>query len=389
MLTTATLRVLTRSQGGQFRSYSSSLRTAKLPTSSIYRPQFGSKHGANFTPHNSKRSFSLSAIVDTAISHSESLLLNLHATTGLPWYLTIPLFAVAFSFVRLPSLVYLRHADQKMKKILPLLRASIAAQADSFARRIPHPGSLGISQHAKMVGNSVKGFEKGLRKEVGLQFWKLWAAQLAPLPIWLLGHEAVRRLCGGSPGLLSFLTLNWWKPETKPGSVDTVAQIHSVDGIDQAQGVVAQVLDPSLTTEGFLWFTDLTAADPFCALPFILSGMLLVRLRPWSGRMRKAIFGIQPAGDAVAPSISQKLMARTMFLLAICAGPITMNLPAGLQLYWISTFITTELQTRAIGGLMPATQTPRWTSRTPSLLIRPTRETPKMTASSEGRKPST
>lgn len=77
-----------------------------------------------------------------------------------------------------------------------------------------------------------------------------------------------------------------------------------------------------LSNGGFLWFTDLTQADPYCIMPLISAGMFLGMTELGKGQMMAS----NPAQG--------KIMINAFRALAIVMVPLTMNFNAAVFCYW-------------------------------------------------------
>ncbi|KAK4162182.1 hypothetical protein QBC43DRAFT_79409 [Cladorrhinum sp. PSN259] len=359
------------------RSYSSSLRPPSLLTHHT-RPQLllGSRHLIGTHP---KRSFSLAAPVEAAISQTEHLLSYMHAATGTPWYITIPLFALVFGIVRLPTTIYLAKRAAKARKLLPLSRANAVASNKAIMHRLPHAGFIGHSKAVKSFGEEQKQRLKRFNKEWALQPWKVFLAQAFPLPIWLLGIDAIRRHCGGPAGFLSLLSTSARKSAEANSAGAGTAVDTAVANSQIQDAVVSQGFDPSLMTEGCLWFTDLTVCDPYGVLPFALSALMLFNMKPWRSDRMHVLLGTKAKDASVElPKRWVVVATRSQLLLCLAIGPVTMSLPAAMHLYWLSTLASSSLLqsviSRAVTKASPTIATPEWAKGRDEIIIRPTRE---------------
>jgi inner membrane protein COX18 len=172
---------------------------------------------------------------------------------------------------------------------------------------------------------------------------------LIQIPIFFTMAEVIRKMCGARDGLLALTTSSLkgikekltgqtatttdastgidamdasdasWSPDalSVASAYNDTASAANVDGL--ANLATSPFFEPSLATEGMLWFTDLTMPDPF--LPFIVSGLMFSNIyftknaptdeRNWSNALRRVLLGV-----------------------SLLIGPLCQNLPAGLMLYW-------------------------------------------------------
>lgn len=292
------------------------------------------------------------AVIESSIKATEDTLVGLHALVGLPWYLAIPAVAVGVNFaVRFPLQYYVRNRFLKRYDISHLPKAWM----------IRHAMMIGGDHSARMARKSTRR----LYKERGIQQWKNYLPVLSVAP-WLVVSDALRRVTGVDGGLLSLLlpeksyvvndssktadALDVWTGQ------DVLAATQEVtDAVQPAVLTIQQ----SLASGGALWFPDLTAADPYALLPFMLSASFLHNVLP---RDRKAIMSLlKPGQEDVPRTRPEKLrnvVQRSFILVALLAPFITMNLPAGMLLYWVSSSALTAVNSLLIDYFQPAPTTP-------------------------------
>ncbi|KAK4228315.1 hypothetical protein QBC38DRAFT_475391 [Podospora fimiseda] len=351
-MATATLRGLTR-----LRTSSSFL------THPTIRPQFGSKHAAIVVGSLQHRPLTFGATISAAITYTDHALSFLHTAMGTPWYITIPIFALGFSCIKTPIVLYNLERNRKARKLLPLLSATLlSTEKDALYKLIPRP-KLFLSRITKPSQKQRRLIaRKEFERAWGIQPWKVFASNLLPFPFWLLGIEAIRKHCGGPGGILSAFAGG-----LKPEEADT-AGIH-------VQDAVVQGLDSTMTTGGCLWFTDLTAADPYCILPMALSAVLLFKAKPWSPSNQALLFGVEEKSTA-RPAL--KGIARAQLLFCIVIGPATIHLPAAMHLYWLTTSILADWHKAILGNIVDKRiymePRPEPTAQRQHLIMRPTRE---------------
>ncbi|KAI0436316.1 hypothetical protein F4803DRAFT_239827 [Xylaria telfairii] len=317
--------------------------------------------------HHNRRSYHWQTGLGTAIEGTQTLLLNLHSTTGLPWFLTIPLVAFTIGAVfRLPFQVYTQHILQKRAELGPLLQGwNTRLQTDVADERVPRREQMFV------VKQRQEAVLRRIYRKLGLQEWRLYSS-VSSLPLWLLAIESVRRLCGGHVGLLG-LFMDGFAEETTDAAPSIPASEVPADGLSSAAETIthtaaAAAIDPSLTIEGCLWFTDLTVPDPYHILPMLLSVSLVYNLLPkseeqFSDRVRVA-FGLRPK-SARAQTLAEAdyrirswERAKAIFYVALVGvgtmlGPLTLNLPAALHLYWLTSSLTNAGFSKALKLFMP------------------------------------
>lgn len=81
-------------------------------------------------------------------------------------------------------------------------------------------------------------------------------------------------------------------------------------------------IKPAILTDGFLWFQDLSAPDPYGILPIIGGSITLLNI------MSTSTTNINP---------TMRRMRRYMLYLPFLTIPVWMTFPAAFNLYWMST----------------------------------------------------
>lgn len=227
------------------------------------------------------------------------------------------------------------------------------------------------------VVRRMKTTSKRIYKAWGVQRYKDFVG-LGVFPVWLVGIEALRRLCGGPRGLLGTLVFGA-KEEVKEGTGEAVApaassnSVEAVSVVDVIRDVVPAGADPSLATGGCLWFPDLMAADPLHILPFALSAVLVLNILPRSQSGMRRLFGLQDAQMGMVESKTPERLMRVFLLMAVAIGPATLDLPAAIHLYWLASSTTTLIQTELLSKLMPIPKPTIKPCRGNETLLRPTR----------------
>ena len=98
-------------------------------------------------------------------------------------------------------------------------------------------------------------------------------------------------------------------------------------------------IEPSFATEGALWFPNLLVADPQMILPFMLSGVILLNLTKSTGT-----------------GVWQKRLMRSLGVVGLAMGPLTLHFPSALLIYWISSTMLAYVQTAVLDKMMPIKQ---------------------------------
>ncbi|RMJ26662.1 inner membrane protein Cox18 [Aspergillus sp. HF37] len=294
---------------------------------------------------------------------------GIHALTGLPWVYSLPLTAITVRLlVAMPLQIYTKvHArrEQNLAPILhswkvnyqreirwlrsrshlkePLLetapkildarrRPSVHRQ-ESEARASAAQASEAFhhtpaSELTKILKNRVEDRRKEIYSAWRVpRFYK--AANFLQLPVWLMVMESVRNMCGDDRGLLRYigsLIGNSWHPGEAFNSVPLEAE-------------------PSLATEGALWFPDLLVGDPTCILPVLLSASIILNIRTgWKGTPPKEAADL-PRKEMLLRVFPASLKGPLYFLALYIGYSASFGMPSALMVYWLTSTNMATLQT--------------------------------------------
>ncbi|KAL1968889.1 hypothetical protein VTN77DRAFT_1250 [Rasamsonia byssochlamydoides] len=258
---------------------------------------------------------------------SSAFLHGVHSVTGLPWVASIPLTAfIVRMAVAMPLQVYQRiHARRDRDLTHRILSWRSYYQrfitTNTQERLLPAEAQ---SRLRKDMNVKIKDLRK--RWKVA-RFWKF--APFLQVPIWLSLMEGLRAMCGNNNGLIYYL-MTFWGPNSTSTSPEQA---------------ITTVFEPSLATEGALWFPDLLAGDPTGVLPVILSASILLNVT--SGWKTPTIRQIS---DFEFNWMMYHLQMRALKLcvqgLSIYVGwsAYMTGMPAGLMVYWIASTNIATLQ---------------------------------------------
>lgn len=245
----------------------------------------------------------------------------------------------------LDALLYLPHEAMNMLHgsipwyaVLPItaftLRAALVTTAGSWARALMaryiglHPLRQALAfqkRHEVLKRGDFRTPQEAmlvLKKEIQAETDKLdkrWnvtlAGQvswtLAQIPIFFAMAEVIRQKCSARDGLLGMASHAFRSDEAKAAAADAA--------------VPSSVwFEPSLATEGILWFPDLLIPDPTGVLPFIASGLMFTNIYMSKNTVQS---------DARWPG----LLRKTLLGVSLLVGPLCQDLPAALMLYWASS----------------------------------------------------
>ena len=247
-------------------------------------------------------------ILNESFEVTHSLLTGLHTATGLPWVVTLPLAGfIVRSILIGPLSIYSQIIGQRRKALLPLHHAWIHLFRRKIVGKHAILGPVECNRLSKKE-SAIKFAE--LNKRHGTQYWKILVPYLQ-LPVFLVIIETIRKMCGTHSGLLGLLT------RSSTESTDH----YSSAPVDQIEPI-AILVEQSLAMEGALWFPNLLLPDPMLILPFVLSGSLFVNIfyhtsssnHPWQRRINY-----------------------TIKIMALAIGPLTLQVPSAMLVYWISS----------------------------------------------------
>lgn len=252
-----------------------------------------------------------SHFLETCFEFTYTILNGLHTVTGLPWAATLPLAGVGIRILLVgPFSIASQKVAQRRLDSQPLRHAWSHQLKKEVFTKYAASGPI-VTQ--KALSRALSQKSKEIDSRMGTQRWKEYL-QLVQLPIFLVVIETIRKMSGvhdGLLGLISKATLS-----ANPGD-----ETHGHDELIRDTSVpVVQ----SLAEEGAFWFPNLLVPDPFSALPFILSGTLLINIY----LQKRQAHNLGKWGRRYSNAIT-----------AICfmVGPLTLQLPAAMHVYWLST----------------------------------------------------
>ncbi|KAH0555702.1 hypothetical protein GP486_006352 [Trichoglossum hirsutum] len=290
----------------------------------------------NSAPPRSQRSFHSTPqrqFIEPVISATNHVLESIHSTTLLPWIGVLPLtaFLVRATFTA-PVAIYARRVQQRQFALRYVL---LAWRGQIRHNTLRDWGATGPKDCEKRISKETRIKRAELYKRWRCERWKVFLP-LAQLPVWLVVVETIRRMCGTHKGLLGLIFST--QEEAPPSSVTDLeistgslsvgapAKGDSIGAIDAGthKGIIA--LEPSFAQEGALWFPDLLVPDPHLILPFVLSGSLFMNVYLSTRDVRSE-----------GSSMSQRRWMNTLKIFALAVGPMTLQVPSAILVYWISS----------------------------------------------------
>jgi len=306
------MSLLLRSRAA-FAGPSSSRARAKVSTAFLQLPPSYRAFHASPRPQ----------LLETIVTPAHLLFEGLHSFTGLSWIYTIPLTALAIRLsISLPLSIAQRRLLNKRQRVLPLIQSWHQQLKIETMKEVGH---LGPGKTQAELSKKTRRKRIEILKRYGCSQLSLMRAPLIQLPVFLMSIEALRIMAGTESGLLGLVA------QSITGGEATVLD----------EQMRKSWVEPSLTTEGALWFKDLTAADPEKILPFMLSGTMVLN-----------IIGGRKV-DGITQTVWQKRITRIIVAMALCAGPLLLHVPSGVLVYWISSLLMAFGQSTLIDHFMP------------------------------------
>jgi inner membrane protein COX18 len=246
--------------------------------------------------------------------------------TSVPWYAAIPLTA----FITRAALVttfgaWARSLMARYIGLHPLRQALAFQKRDEILKRgnfrSPKEATLVVKKEVNdVVAKLDKRWNVTLAGQIGWTF--------AQIPIFFAMAETIRQKCAAREGLMG-LGFSAFRSEDAQTAVGEVAVNTS------------KWFEPSLATEGMLWFPDLLIPDPTGVLPFLVSGLMFTN--------------IYTTKNSVESGASWPLAIRRVLLgVSLLVGPLCQNLPAALMLYWASSTTSVMLWNAWLDWRYPA-----------------------------------
>lgn len=300
----------------------------------------GTKISGTATRIASKRSFyDLPLVVDGLTTSLQTL----HGYSGLPWWAFIPLTTFSIrGVITLPLAIVQRKRIAKQSKLRPLvsattpvLKLNLAKKVQKAQREIERTdaasnpavvllqsplSSMKYEEILLLAAKETRKRQKALFKRHGVQIWKNFTLPAIQIPLWVGMSLSMRNLSGWS---------TW----------DVLKN---------------QALDPSLYTEGALWFTDLTCADTMHVFPLVLGIISLCNVE-WTFKTIQLL--IISRKRAFRSSLTDA-MANVSRMAVVFMMAISLHAPVSLVLYWLSSQLFSLVQNIIMDVTMPISFTP-------------------------------
>lgn len=290
--------------------------------------------------HIPRRSFSLEPA--TIVESLTNSLQYIHTSSGIPWWALIPVTTFALrGFWTFPLAVLQRLCIQKQAALRPIITATAPVLRLNLAKKVLEAASrtaygevptvtrvllplnqMRYEEIMVLAAKEVRRRQKKLFREHGVQIYKTIFLPAAQVPLWVCMSITFRNLSGWS---------TW----------DVLSN---------------KALDPSLYSEGALWFSDLTAFDQFHIFPLALGAVALVNAE-WTFKTLDLMKQHPPKRvirTTFTDSLANLSRMSIVFLMAI-----SLHAPTALTLYWLSSQVFSLIQNVFLDLVLPASFTPK------------------------------
>jgi mitochondrial inner membrane protein COX18 len=262
-----------------------------------------------------------------------------HNAIGAPWALAIPIVALGVRAISIPIV----HGFLHVRKVRE-------APTTTFTRALSHQLAIDTSRDRHIDHSSRKllltiwhslldGKHGSLRARRRLY----WTAAATQVGVWLGMSETLRCMVGMHYGLFGMLLAGIGLAPTPTGMFHGQLCPH--------------LIQPSMATEGILWFSDLTVADPTGCLSVVFASLAFLSLRAFSA-VRYDPYNAAPTYSRMMPTRQKlayyALKARPLLPYAsILIIPFTVKVPAALLLYWSTSMASAMLVNKALRSRLP------------------------------------
>ncbi|KAG7666200.1 COX18 [[Candida] subhashii] len=273
---------------------------------------------------------------------------QVHQYTGLPWWALIPIATFTLrSIWTMPLAVLQRKRLQKQSALRPIISATNPILKMNLAKQVNKAKAKATKQLEKIDSGKSEDYselsnplvnmkyeqililsaketrkrQKQLFKRFNIQIYKNFLLPIFQIPLWIIMSITMRDLSGWS---------SW-------------DNLHN------------KALDPTLYTEGLLWFTDLTINDSLHVFPLLLGITSLANIE-WSFKTLE--LSRLTKRQSRRPTFIDA-MGNLSRLMVIFMMSISTQAPVALTLYWLSSQLYSLIQNIIMDLLMPISFTPK------------------------------
>jgi inner membrane protein COX18 len=262
-----------------------------------------------------------------------------HNTIGAPWALAIPIIALGVRAISIPIVHGLLHVNKVREAPTTTFNRALSHQLAIDTSRGSHIDQPSRKLLLTIWHSLLDGKYGSLRARRRLY----WTAACTQVGVWLGMSETLRCMVGMHYGLFGVLLAG-------------VGLAPAPSGMFHGQ-LCPHLIQPSMATEGILWFTDLTAADPTGCLSVLFASLAFFSLKTFT------VVHYDPynAASTYSPTMPTReklsylaLKARPFLpYTSILIVPFTIKVPAALLLYWITSMASAMLANKIIRSAMP------------------------------------
>ncbi|RCH97737.1 Mitochondrial inner membrane protein oxa1l [Rhizopus azygosporus] len=203
----------------------------------------------------------------TPVGALEAMFEYIHIYSGLPWWAAIAAATVAVRVALLPLMIKIQRNNAKLMNINP----DVTRIMDNLKKAQAEGDTLSVDKYSREIQTLFKNNDCHPMKSLGLP--------MIQMPVMISFFMAIRSM--------------------------------------------AEVPVPGLTNEGLLWFTDLSAKDPYYILPAIsAAGMMAI---------------LEAGTETGAANPQSKGMKNVFRVLSLAVVPFTAWMPSGVFVYWITS----------------------------------------------------
>lgn len=308
-------------------------------------------------------------VLDAVLYLPHEMMTLIH--TQVPWYAAIPVSAFLLRGALVTSFgAWARSLMARYIGLQPLRQALARTKRDEVLKEMHKQGGARSPKEAKtrtmaevkkVVTQLDSRWKVTLKGQIG------WT--LIQIPIFFTMAEVIRKMCGARDGLLALTASSvkgikgWFTGSTEattdasaatgtleasdalsaPDALSITSALNDTTAEANVDGLAALAsspfFEPSLATEGMLWFPNLILPDPF--LPFIVSGLMFSNIYFTKNA---------PTNDKNWPNAIRRVLLGVSLLI----GPLCQNLPAGLMLYWAGSTTSVMVWNKWLDWKYPA-----------------------------------
>lgn len=231
-----------------------------------------------------------SAVIDRI----QKSLIAVHDTTGMPWFLEIGLTAVAMRILFLPVIVSEKRQATKMDKVVvPEMKKRLKLLRETSRRKLQLRELRSEAQAIKWFTQEQANLKQELYLKHNAHPGKRVVLILAHFPAFLLASFSIGHLCSQNFTFIQNKLI--------------------------ADNVIRTAQQAS--SEGVLWFANLTLPDPYCVLPLLLMLSMRTIIR-YNKLVRRFDFIDEHEKRLIAKIISSFIqMASVLFPLCAAFSP--------------------------------------------------------------------